>query len=181
MKIEKTTLEGVFIIEPDIFADSRGWFYESYSKQKLSALGLNVDFVQDNHSYSATRFTLRGLHFQSSPKSQGKLIRCTKGRIFDVAIDIRKGSMKFGKWFGIELTPENKKQLFIPRGFAHGFLTLENNTEVMYKADEYYAPEYDHTIIWNDPDIKIDWETSTPILSDKDSKGKTLKEIEEIL
>ena len=181
MKIEKTDLEGVFVIEPDVFADSRGWFYESYSKQKLATLGLNINFVQDNHSYSAERFTLRGLHFQSQPKSQGKLIRCTRGRIFDVAVDIRKNSEKFGKWFGLELTSANKKQLFIPQGFAHGFLTLENDTEVMYKADEYYAPEYDRTIIWNDPDIGVSWETSSPILSDKDRKGKTLREIEDIL
>lgn len=181
MKLEKTDLDGVFVIEPDVFTDSRGWFYESYSKQKLDTLGIVTDFVQDNHSYSAECFTLRGFHFQANPKSQCKLVRCVKGRIFDVAVDIRKKSKSFGKWFGIELNSINKKQLFIPKGFAHGFLTLEDETEVLYKTDEYYAPEYDRTIIWNDPYIGVTWDSSSPILSEKDSKGKTLKETEDLL
>ncbi len=178
MFIEKTKLDGVLIITPQVFGDSRGWFFESYSKIKLEKLGLICDFVQDNHSKSGHIHTLRGLHFQKNPKAQAKLIRCVRGKIFDVAVDIRKSSPNYLKWIGVELTEENKKQLFIPKGFAHGFLTLEENCEVMYKTDEYYAPECDCGIRWNDPDIGVDWKVDSPVLSQKDINSKFIKDLD---
>ena len=149
----ETKLKGVYVLEPQVFGDERGWFMESWSKRKMEAAGLKVDFVQDNQSYSATKGTLRGLHYQLNPMCQAKLLRATRGTIFDVAVDIRKGSPQFGQWVGVELSAENKKQLFIPRGFAHGFITLTDDVEVQYKADNYYAPECDGNIRWDDPDI----------------------------
>jgi dTDP-4-dehydrorhamnose 3,5-epimerase len=176
MNIIKTHLEGVLVIEPTVFGDNRGWFMETYSERKFSKSEINIKFVQDNQSFSASKGTLRGLHYQLNPKAQTKLIRCTKGAIFDVAVDIRKGSLTYGEWFGIELTAENKKQLLIPKGFAHGFLTMTDNVEVQYKVDELYAPEYDRGIIWNDPAIGIEWPiTISPILSAKDENGQLLK------
>lgn len=176
MKITETKLKGLIIIEPNVIGDHRGWFMETYSKKKLEELGINVSFVQDNHSFSAAKGTLRGLHYQLSPKSQTKLVRCIKGAIFDVVVDIRKGSDTFGEWFGIELSAENKMQLLIPKGFAHGFITLINDVEVQYKVDEIYAPDCERGIIWNDPDLGIKWPTDiTPILSTKDEKAPLLK------
>ena len=136
MNIIRTEIEDVLIIEPKVFGDHRGWFTETYSKAKFQELGIDVDFVQDNHSMSAQKGTLRGLHFQIDPKSQTKLVRCTKGKILDVAVDLRKGSSTYKKWIGIKLSEENKKQLLIPKGFAHGFLTLTDDVEVQYKVDE---------------------------------------------
>ena len=176
MKVTETKLKGVYLVEPKVFGDERGWFMESWSKQKFEGAGLNVEFVQDNHSFSADKGTLRGLHYQIEPMAQAKLIRCTKGAIFDVAVDIRKGSPNYTKWVGVELSAENKKQLFIPHGFAHGFLTLTDDVEVQYKADNFYAPHYDGNIRWDDPDIDIDWPFDPTILSEKDKNAPLLKE-----
>lgn len=174
MKIIDTLIKDVYLIEPQCFGDHRGWFMETYSKLKFLKLGINIEFVQDNHSLSVPKGTLRGLHFQINPKAQTKLVRCTRGAIFDVAVDIRKGSPTFRRWVGVELSAENKRQLLIPKGFAHGFVTLEENTEVQYKVDEYYAPEHDRSIRYDDPEIGIDWGVKEPILSDKDLKAPFL-------
>lgn len=166
-------------MEPKVFGDHRGWFTETYSKTVMEDSGLYLSFVQDNQSYSATKGTLRGLHYQLNPKAQTKLVRCTRGLIFDVAVDIRKGSSTYGEWFGIELSAENKKQLLIPKGFAHGFITLTDDVEVQYKVDELYSPEHDRGIAWNDPDIGIKWPVEvTPILSAKDKIAPLLREAE---
>ena len=176
MKATETRLKGVFVLEPQVFGDARGWFMESWSQRKMEEAGIKVDFVQDNQSFSAQKGTLRGLHYQLNPKCQAKLLRCTRGRIFDVAVDIRKGSPQYGQWVGVELSAENKKQLFIPRGFAHGFITLTDDVEVQYKADNYYAPECDGNIRWNDPDIGVAWPIEPVILSEKDQQAPLLKE-----
>ena len=176
MKIIKTEIEDVLILEPRVFGDHRGWFTETYSKTKFQELGIDIEFVQDNHSMSAQKGTLRGLHFQTNPKAQTKLVRCTKGKILDVAVDLRKGSSTYKKWVGVELSEENKKQLLIPKGFAHGFLTLTDNVEVQYKVDEYYAPECDRSIRFDDPEIGVDWGIEEPILSEKDLKAPLLKD-----
>lgn len=150
---------------------------ETYSDSKFKEQGIDMDFVQDNQSFSAIKGTLRGLHYQLNPKSQTKLVRCTHGAIYDVAVDIRKGSPTYSKWFGIELSAENKKQLLIPKGFAHGFMTLTEDVEVQYKCDELYAPECDGGILWNDPAIGIIWPIEvTPVLSAKDEKAPILKD-----
>ncbi|CAH1209297.1 dTDP-4-dehydrorhamnose 3,5-epimerase [Paenibacillus auburnensis] len=178
MNFTKTNLEGVLVVEPAVFGDHRGWFMETYSEAKFQEQNLGYKFVQDNQSYSAVKGTLRGLHYQLNPKAQTKLVRCTRGSIYDVAVDIRQGSPSYGKWFGIELTAENKKQLLIPKGFAHGFITLTEDVEVQYKCDELYAPECDGGILWNDPDIGIEWPINvTPVLSAKDEKAPLLKDV----
>lgn len=176
MNIVKTEIEDVLIIKPKVFRDYRGWFAETYSKHKFLKNGIDIDFVQDNHSMSAKKGTLRGLHFQINPRAQTKLVRCIKGRILDVAVDIRKGSSAYKKWVGVELSEENKKQLLIPKGFAHGFLALTDDVEVQYKVDEYYAPEYDRSIRFDDPEIGVDWGIEKPILSEKDLKALLLKD-----
>lgn len=177
MKFTETALSGVWVIEPQVFGDHRGWFMETYSDSKFKEQGIDLNFVQDNQSYSATKGTLRGLHYQLNPKAQSKLVRCTKGAIFDVAVDIRKGSPNYGQWFGIELTAENKKQLLIPKGFAHGFMTLVEDVEVQYKCDELYAPDCDGGILWNDPAIGIKWPIDVvPVLSAKDEHAPLLKD-----
>lgn len=176
MNIIKTEIEEVLIIEPKVFGDHRGWFTETYSKIKFQERGINAEFVQDNHSMSAQKGTLRGLHFQINPKSQAKLIRCTKGKILDVAVDLRKGSSTYRRWVAVELSESNNKQLMVPKGFAHGFLALTDNVEVQYKADEYYAPEYDRSIRFDDPEIGVDWGIEDPILSEKDLKAPLLKD-----
>ncbi len=176
MKVTETRLQGVYVVEPQVFGDARGWFTESWSEKKLAAAGIKADFVQDNHSYSAQKGTLRGLHYQLNPMCQAKMLRCTQGRIFDVAVDIRKGSPQYGQWVGVELSAENHKQLFIPRGFAHGFITLTDDVEVQYKADNYYAPECDGNIRWDDPDIGVEWPLEPVILSAKDKAAPLLKE-----
>jgi len=176
MKVINTAIEGICIIEPQVFEDPRGWFMETYSKEKLAKQGIDTDFIQDNHSFSANRGTIRGLHFQINPKAQAKLVRCTRGRILDVAVDIRKGSPTYKKWVSVELSEENKKQLFIPKGFAHGFATLTDNVEIQYKVDEYYSPENDRSIRFDDPEINVDWGIENPILSEKDMKAPLLKD-----
>ena len=176
MKATQTNLKGVIIIEPQVFGDERGRFMESWSKQKYDSVLPHIDFVQDNHSYSAEKGVLRGLHYQIDPMAQAKLIRCTRGSIFDVAVDIRKNSPQYKKWTGVTLSADNKKQLFIPQGFAHGFLTLTDDVEVQYKADNYYAPHYDGNIRWDDPDIGIEWPFEPSILSEKDKNAPLLRE-----
>lgn len=176
MNIIQTEIEDVLIIESKVFGDHRGWFTETYSKEKFKELGIDIDFIQDNHSFSAQKGTLRGLHFQLNPKAQTKLVRCTKGKILDVAVDIREGSPTYKKWVAVELTEENKKQLLVPKGFAHGFITLTENVEVQYKVDEYYSPENDRSIRFDDPEIGVVWGVDNPILSDKDLNAPVLKE-----
>lgn len=180
MKIKKTKLDGVVIIEPDVFGDNRGFFMESWNKKKMAELGLDYDFVQDNHSKSTVKGTLRGIHFQKGDKAQAKLVRCVKGAVLDVAVDLRKNSPTFKQWVGLELSEENKKQLLIPRGFGHGFVTLTDDVEFLYKADNYYAPEADGGIRWNDPDIGVVWGVENPILSEKDKVNPLLKEYEDL-
>ena len=176
MKATETNLQGVYILEPQVFGDARGWFMESWSQRKMEEAGIRAEFLQDNQSFSAQKGTLRGLHYQLNPMCQAKLLRCTRGKIFDVAVDIRKGSPSYAQWTGVELSAENKKQLFIPRGFAHGFITLTDDVEVQYKADNYYAPECDGNIRWDDPEIGIKWPIAPVILSEKDKNAPLLKE-----
>ncbi|WP_088013330.1 dTDP-4-dehydrorhamnose 3,5-epimerase [Gottfriedia acidiceleris] len=179
MKVTETFIKGIVVIEPTVYGDQRGWFMETYNDSKMKEFGMDLHFVQDNQSFSAFKGTLRGLHYQLSPKAQTKLVRCTKGSIFDVAVDIRKGSPTYGKWFGIELSAENKKQLFIPKGFAHGFMTLTDDVEVQYKVDELYSPECDRGLIWNDPVIQVEWPINiSPLLSAKDKIAPLLKDAE---
>lgn len=180
MKITKTKLDGVVIIEPDVFGDNRGFFMESWNKKKMEEAGLFYDFVQDNHSKSTVKGTIRGIHFQKGDKAQAKLVRCIKGVVLDVAVDLRKNSPTFKQWVGVELSAENKKQLLIPRGFGHGFVTLTDDVEFLYKADNYYASEADAGIRWNDPDIGVEWGIGNPILSEKDKKNPFLKDCEEL-
>jgi dTDP-4-dehydrorhamnose 3,5-epimerase len=176
MIITQTEMLGVYIIEPQVFSDSRGWFMETYSQKKIPQI--DCVFVQDNHSFSAKKGTLRGIHFQYPPMQQAKLVRCTKGSALDIVVDLRKESATYKKWISVKLSAENKKQLFIPRGLGHGFITLEDNTEVFYKTDNYYSAEHDGTILWCDAELGINWGTDNPILSEKDTKGLSLKEAE---
>ena len=180
MKITKTKLEGVVIIEPDVFGDNRGFFMESWNKKKMAEAGLDYDFVQDNHSKSTVKGTLRGIHFQKGDKAQAKLVRCVKGSVLDVAVDLRKNSPTFKQWVGVELSEENKKQLLIPRGFGHGFVTLTDDVEFLYKADNYYAPEADAGIRWNDPEIGVEWGEENPLLSEKDQNNPFLQDCKEL-
>jgi dTDP-4-dehydrorhamnose 3,5-epimerase len=171
MQIELTGLSGLVVITPPRFGDARGFFAETYSRDKLAAHGIALEFVQDNHSLSAQPGTVRGLHFQAPPRAQAKLVRCGRGVLFDVAVDIRRGSPTYGRWFGIELSFENGKQLLIPAGFAHGFVTRAPDTEIIYKCSDTYAPETEGALRWDDPDIGIDWglRDTPPILSAKDA------------
>ena len=180
MKITKTKLDGVVIIEPDVFGDNRGFFMESWNKKKMEEAGLFYDFVQDNHSKSTVKGTLRGIHFQKGDKAQAKLVRCVKGAVLDVAVDLRKNSPTFKQWVGVELSAENRKQLLIPRGFGHGFVSLTDDVEFLYKADNYYAPEADAGIRWNDPEIGVEWGVENPILSEKDKKNPFLKDCKDL-
>lgn len=176
MNIVKTGIPDVLILEPRVFGDERGFFYESFNQKVWREVtGLQTTFVQDNHSRSM-RNVLRGLHYQIQ-QPQGKLVRVVFGKVFDVAVDIRIGSPTLGRWVGTELSAENKRMLWIPEGFAHGFLVLSEFAEVFYKTTDYWAPRHERTIIWNDPDLAIAWPLHTqPILSDKDSKGLTFQE-----
>jgi dTDP-4-dehydrorhamnose 3,5-epimerase len=178
MKVIKHIFDKVLLLEPDVFEDHRGFFMESYSEEKMRNLGIENKFFQDNHSLSRDAGTLRGLHYQLNPKAQTKLVRVTNGAIYDVIVDIRKNSPTFGKWEGFILTSENKRQLLVPKGFAHGFCTLVKDTEVQYKVDEYYSPENDRGIKWDDKTINIEWPTSHPILSEKDKHHLSLQEAE---
>lgn len=175
MDFIKTELDGVYIIEPKVFGDHRGFFMESYSKRTFEEAGLFYDFVQDNHSSSAVKGTLRGIHFQRGDKAQAKLVRCARGAVLDVAVDLRPQSPTYKKWVAVELSEENKRQLLIPRGFGHGFVTLTDEVEFLYKADNYYAPEADGSIRWNDPEIAVNWGVENPVLSQKDENAPLLK------
>lgn len=172
----KTDIDGLIILEPKVFGDSRGWFYESYSQQALAEIGIDTVFVQDNRSFSADKGTLRGLHCQTDPMSQTKLLTCTRGVIYDVAVDIREGSPTYLKWAGVELSAENKKQFYIPAGFLHGFVTLTDDVEVLYKVDKFYAPANDRSICFKDPAIGVDWGIENPKLSQKDQNAPLLKD-----
>ena len=174
MKLTKTKLDGVYIVEPEVFGDERGWFMETYSRIKTPEI--DCDFVQDNQSYSKGKGILRGIHFQNGEHAQAKLVRCVRGAVLDVAIDLRKGSSTYKQWVAVELSEENKKQLFIPRGFGHGFLTLTDDVEFVYKTDNYYNHESDRSILWCDPDINVDWNVENPIISEKDAKAPLLKD-----
>lgn len=171
----------VKLVLPKRHGDARGWFTETYNRDTFAGLGIDPVFVQDNHSYSAPAFTLRGLHFQAPPRGQDKLVRCIRGRIFDVAVDVRRGSPTYGQWVGAELTAENGHQLFVPVGFAHGFVTLEPDCEVTYKCSDLYAPEADGGVAWDDPTIAIDWPIPTghtPELSAKDGRQPSLAQFD---
>lgn len=178
MNIIATEIPEVLIVEPKVFGDDRGFFYESFNQRQWeTATGLSPSFVQDNHSRSI-RGVLRGLHYQIE-QAQGKLVRCVLGEVFDVAVDIRKSSATFGKWVGVHLSAANKRQLWVPEGFAHGFLVLSDIAEFLYKTTDYYAPEHERCIIWNDPDIGIEWPfDETPKLSGKDAQGAKFMDAE---
>lgn len=169
MNVIETKVKDVYIIEPQVFGDNRGWFMESWSQRDMEANGLHYNFIQDNHSYSSVKGTIRGLHFQNGEFAQAKLVRCAKGAVIDVAVDLRKGSPTYKKWVGVELSAENKKQLLIPRGFAHGFVTLTDEVEFLYKADNYYNKESEGSVRWNDSTIGVSWGIENPITSDKDN------------
>lgn len=178
LEITKTPLPGVLILTPARHGDARGFFSESWNKQRMAEAGLRYDFVQDNHSMSAQVGTVRGLHFQSPPHAQDKLVRCGRGALFDVAVDIRKGSPTYGQWFGIELSFENGKQLLVPAGFLHGFMTLTPETEIIYKCTDYYAPECDGAVRWDS--CGIDWPLAdiSPVLSEKDAAAPALADFD---
>lgn len=176
MKVTSTIVDGAVIIEPKVFGDDRGFFLETFQAERYKELAdINFDFVQDNHSRSS-KGVLRGLHFQKT-KPQGKLVRVVRGEVFDVAVDIRKGSPSFGKWAGVILSEENKKQFWVPPGLMHGFITLSDTADFEYKCTEYYDPTDEVCLMWNDPDIGIDWPITKPQLSDKDAQGKSFKEL----
>ncbi len=179
-QVMQTPLAGVLVLEPKVFGDARGFFFESFNQRDFNqATGLNETFVQDNHSKSS-KGVLRGLHYQTQ-HAQGKLVRVTQGSVFDVAVDIRQGSPTFGQWFGLELSAENKKQLWIPAGLAHGFLVTSESAEFLYKTTDYYHPEFERGLLWSDPAIGIDWPLnlldSPPLLATKDEKACGLKEV----
>lgn len=175
MEIIKTRLKNLVILKPKVFADERGYFFESYNQKLFQGAGLNLNFVQDNQSLSQ-QGVLRGLHFQNQPHAQGKLVRVITGAVYDVAVDIRKDSPTYGEWFGVELTEDNKWMMYVPEGFAHGFLTLKNNTIFSYKCTNFYNKESEDCILWNDPDLNIEWKVKDPILSAKDLEGKLFKD-----
>lgn len=181
MKLVATPIPDLKILEPNVFGDDRGFFLESWNKQTFADLGLDLDFVQDNHSRSQ-KSVLRGLHFQN-PNPQGKLVRVVAGRVWDVAVDLRRASPTFGQWFGTELSAANKRMFWVPQGFAHGFLSLEDGTDFIYKCVGYYEPASEHSLLWNDPAIGIEWPLGDiePMLSGKDKAGKPLSEIEALL
>ena len=177
MLIEPTELPDVLILTPRRFGDDRGWFTETWNAAVFADAGLDLGFVQHNHSMSAAVGTVRGLHYQAPPRAQDKLVRCTRGAILDVAVDIRTGSASYGRWVGVELTPENGRQLLVPKGFLHGFVTRAPMTEVQYKCTDVYAPDCDGAVRWDDPDIGIDWGLSdAPILSAKDQAAPLLRD-----
>lgn len=174
MNITETKLKDVYVVEPKVFGDERGWFMESYSKRVFEEAGIRAEFVQDNHSFSKDKGTLRGLHYQLNPYSQAKMLRCTRGEIFDVAVDVRKGSSNYAKWVGVRLSEKNHKAIFIPRGFLHGFITLTDNVEVEYKTDNFYEKSSEGGVLWSDSEIGVDWPIEPKILSDKDKNALPL-------
>ncbi len=179
MKVITTEIPDVLILEPKVFGDERGFFYESFNEQAWQeATGVEAHFVQDNHSRS-TMGVLRGLHYQLSPAAQGKLVRCVVGEVFDVAVDIRRNSPTFGRWIGVRLSAENKQQLWVPPGLAHGFLVLSASADILYKATDYYSPKYERAIIWNDEDLAIKWPLDCqPLLSKKDAAAPSLNAVD---
>ncbi len=176
MKVTKTKLDGVLILEPDVFGDHRGWFMESWSKKKYEDVGINVEFVQDNESFTAKKGTLRGIHFQQAPFAQSKLVRVVQGAVLDVAVDLRKNSPTYLQWVAVELSSENKKQFFIPQGFGHGFLTLTDNVQFVYKCDNFYSKEHDRSIRFDDEEIGVNWGVADPIVSEKDMNAPKVKD-----
>lgn len=176
MNIIKTNVLDVYILEPKVFGDHRGWFMETWSLRTMEEAGLHYNFIQDNQSFSEKKGTLRGLHFQKGNDAQAKIVRCGAGAVLDVAVDLRVGSPTYKQWAAVELSAENKRQLLIPRGFAHGFLTLTDNVEFLYKADNYYAPQSDRGIRWDDPEIHVEWKWEDPIISEKDANSPLLKD-----
>lgn len=180
MIAEETKLPGVVILTPRRFGDERGFFSESWNRRAMADLGLDIDFVQDNHSLSRDIGTVRGLHFQAPPHAQAKLVRCGRGRLFDVAVDIRKGSATFGQWVGVELSFDNGRQLLIPEGFLHGFVTRAPDTEIIYKCSDFYAPDADGAVRFDDPELGIDWglEGITPKLSAKDEAAPLMRDFD---
>lgn len=177
MKVQVTRISDALILEPTIFGDDRGFFLESFNEKQMKKIGIDAHFVQDNHSRSQ-RNVLRGLHYQIS-QPQGKLVRVVSGKVFDVGVDLRRDSPSFGKWAGVELSAENKRIFWLPPGLAHGFLVLSETADFVYKATDYYAPEFERTLLWNDSELAIDWPPAgEPILSSKDAAGKTLQEAE---
>jgi len=177
-EFEKTDIPDVVLIKPKVFEDERGFFMETYVKEDFEKAGIKVEFIQENHSKSR-HGVLRGLHFQRQPYAQSKLVRCIKGKILDVAVDLRKNSQTFKKYVSIELSEDNKFMLFIPKGFAHGFLVLSKEAEVIYKVDNIYAPDHESGLIWNDGQVGIEWPINNPILAEKDKKWPSLKQLEE--
>jgi dTDP-4-dehydrorhamnose 3,5-epimerase len=176
MKVTPLNIPDVLLIEPQVFGDERGFFYESFNQNKFEeAIGRKINFVQDNHSKSV-KGVLRGLHYQLTPKAQGKIVRVIQGEVFDVAVDLRQSSPTFGKWVGEILSSDNKKQLWIPEGFAHGFLTLSDTAEFLYKTTDFYSPEHEQSILWDDETIRIDWPTKDVSLSSKDNAALSFKE-----
>lgn len=175
MKVQQKKINDLILIDPDIFPDERGYFFESWQKEKFRSFGLDWDFVQDNESMSM-KGVLRGLHFQVPPYAQGKLVRVVKGEVLDVAVDLRKNSKTYGKWESFRLSDENKRMVFVPAGFAHGFLVLKDYTIFQYKCTNYYNRECESSIIWNDPDLGIDWGIEKPVVSEKDLKGMFFKD-----
>ncbi|WP_045223019.1 dTDP-4-dehydrorhamnose 3,5-epimerase [Desulfonatronum thioautotrophicum] len=175
MNVQVTPLTGVLLITPKVFGDTRGFFLETFQTERYAEIGISAPFVQDNHSRSA-RGVLRGLHYQIE-RPQGKLVMVTKGSVFDVAVDIRKNSPTFGQWFGAELNDENHHQLYVPPGFAHGFCVLSDQADFLYKCTEFYAPDLERSIIWNDPDIAINWPLESPSLSARDAQAPCLKDL----
>jgi dTDP-4-dehydrorhamnose 3,5-epimerase len=179
MHIEKTPIQGVVVFSPARFGDDRGWFVETWNAARMSELGYPISFVQDNHSMSAQTGTLRGLHYQRAPHAQDKLVRCTQGAIFDVAVDVRRGSPTYGKWYGVDLTPENGKQILVPKGCLHGFVTRAPMTEVQYKCSDVYAKDCDGAVRWDDPMLAIDWGLhETPVLSAKDAAAPSFADFQ---
>lgn len=176
MKFINTAIDGVIIVEPEVHGDSRGFFLESWSRRDFEQAGLHYDFVQDNHSFTALKGTLRGIHFQRGEWSQAKLVRCVRGAVLDVAVDLRPESPTYKQWVAVELSAENKRQLLIPRRFGHGFVTLTDDVEFLYKADNFYAPGHEGGIRWNDPELQIDWGVENPVLSAKDQISPFLKD-----
>lgn len=176
MEIIETSLDGVYVIEPTVHGDSRGYFTETFKKEIFDKAIPGIEFVQDNESFTAKKGTLRGLHFQNAPMAQAKLIRVTRGAVLDVAVDLRKDSKNYLKWVSVELSDENKKQLFIPRGFAHGFVSLTDDVQFVYKVDNYYSAECDRSIRFDDSSIGVNWGIENPILSDKDKNAPLLCE-----
>lgn len=176
MDFVKTEIEGLYIVEPKVFGDHRGFFMETWSERDFEQAGLNYHFVQDNHSYSAVKGTLRGIHFQKGEYAQAKLVRCVRGKILDVAVDLRPESPTYKKWVAVELSAENKRMFLIPRGFGHGFVTLTDEVEFLYRCDNLYAPKHEGGIRWNDPELNINWGVEQPILSSKDEIAPFLKD-----